>query len=46
MSSVSVCREQVLAGFSGLGNSVHNIISLLKKGKCRYKILITLLVLK
>ena len=34
LSSVSVCRTQVLAGFSGYGNSIHNIIPLLKKIKC------------
>ena len=33
LSSVSVCRTQVFAGFSGHGNSIHNIIPLLKKRK-------------
>ena len=31
LSSVSVCRTQVFAGFSGQCNSIHNIIPLLKK---------------
>ena len=31
LSSVSVCCAQVFAGFSGHGNSIHNIICLLKK---------------
>ena len=31
MSSVSVCHAQGFAGFSGRGNSMHNIILLLKK---------------
>ena len=31
LSSVSVCRAQVIARFSGHGNSIHNIIPLLKK---------------
>ena len=30
-ASVSVCRTQVFAGFSGYGNLIHNIIPLLKK---------------
>ena len=33
LSSVSVCRAKVFAGFSGHGNSIHNIIPLLKKRK-------------
>ena len=33
LSSVSVCRVYVFTGFSGHGNSIHNIIPLLKK-KC------------
>ena len=35
LSSVSVCRAKVLAGFSGHGNSIHNIISQLKIEECR-----------
>ena len=31
LSSVSVCCAQVFAGFSGHGNSIHNIITLLKE---------------
>ena len=31
LSSVSVCCSQVFAGFSSNGNSIHNIIPLLKK---------------
>ena len=31
LSSVSVCCVQVFAGFSGHGNSIHNIILLLEK---------------
>ena len=31
LSSVSICRAQVFARFSGHGNLIHNIISLLKK---------------
>ena len=31
LSSVSICRVQVFAGFSGHGNSIHNISPLLKK---------------
>ena len=31
LSSVSICRTQVFTGFSGCGNSIHNIIPLLKK---------------
>ena len=30
-SSVSVCHAEVFAGFSGHGNSIHNVILLLKK---------------
>ena len=33
LSSFSVWRAQVFAGFSGHGNSIHNIIILLKKKK-------------
>ena len=33
LSSVSLCRMQVFTGFSGHGNSIHNIILLLKKEK-------------
>ena len=29
--SISICRAQVFSRFSGHGNSIHNIISLLKK---------------
>ena len=36
LSSVSVCHMQVFAGFSDHGNSIHNIIPLLKKEKCTY----------
>ena len=35
LSSVSVCRAQVFVGFSGHGNSIHNIIPLLKKENVR-----------
>ena len=31
LSSVHVCRAWVFAGFSGHGNSIHNILPLLKK---------------
>ena len=34
LSSVSVCCGQVITRFSGHGNSIHNIIPLLKKEKC------------
>ena len=34
MSSFSVCLAQVFTGFSRHGNSIHNIIPLLKKKKC------------
>ena len=35
LSSVSVCGVYVFAGFSGHGHSIHNIIPLHKKEKCR-----------
>ena len=31
LSSISICHVQVFIGFSGCGNSIHNIIPLLKK---------------
>ena len=31
LSSVSICRAQVFAGFSGHGDSIHNVIPLLIK---------------
>ena len=46
LSSVSVCRTQVFAGFSGHGNSIHNIISLLKKKNVRLKPLMNKSILK
>ena len=39
LSSVSVCRAQVFAVFSRRGNSIHNLIPLLKKSKCTLRVL-------
>ena len=39
LSSVSVCHVQVFAGFSSHGNSIHNMIPLLKKEKCTSNII-------
>ena len=36
LSSVSICCMQVFAGFSGCGNSIHDIIPLLKKNMYIY----------
>ena len=35
LSTVSVCRAHVFAGFSGYGNSIVNINPLLEKRKCK-----------
>ena len=41
LSSISVCHTQVFARFSGYGNSIHNIIPLLKKENVNWIINIT-----